>query len=753
MRIPVRCAPSRFGSKAGATAVCVLLLELLGPLSARAAVPPTTVNYQGVLRDQNDNPLTGSYDVVLRFMDAATAGNEILTDQHTAATGNAVTVSGGLFNVAIGSGTVADGSGPGTYTSLDAVFRDYGSVWLEVKVGAETLSPRTPIQSSPYALNSTQLAGHPDSYYVNTATLNQEMYGSLSIYDNAPHAYGGQALSVQSNSLAFAAYTLDGDAGWFSGTTRGVKSECINPGCTGVLGTGDIGVAGSGGTGGHFSGGPGPAVVADVASATRGISTTGGDYGGYFSTTKASSIGVYASAAGTGVQGSGGTAGGYFTGPSGVNATLAGAGLGISATGTNVGGYFSDGAPWFAYTQIPYHDLGIYAYGSNVGGQFNAFTTGNYAQLAYSSYKILGTGVVSFVQNHPTDPSKVVVYVAPEGDEAAVYTRGSGRLVDGEARVRLGETFALVANPDIGLTATATPRGEPIPLAVSEVSPGELVVRGPAGSVAEFDYMVWGLRIGFEETSIVQPKRIESKIPSMHMHEQIFKDDPALRGYTALARYEKVEEQVRGRKLHDLARADSLRDAIGVSPYRDPAQGPPEDAPRPPTAPLSSHPAGMPDGAAGQAGNAAQVPPQTQAGAVAPSRADQSVSPAAAGLELFDADGAIEAGDVVSLASASPGSVVRSSGSSDPLVIGCAQMIEAGTGPAAKVAVATGRLALCRVDASYGAISVGDHLSLSPAPGMAIKADPGAAGPTVLGRAIDPLDSGTGLVRVLLGAR
>lgn len=135
-----------------ALALSALAMGLFATLPSRAATPPAVINYQGVLRDQNDNPLSGTYDMVLRFMDAATAGNEILIDQHAAATANAVTASGGLFNVALGSGTMADGSGPGTYGSLDAVFRDYGGVWLEVTIGAETLTPER--RSSPLRTRS-----------------------------------------------------------------------------------------------------------------------------------------------------------------------------------------------------------------------------------------------------------------------------------------------------------------------------------------------------------------------------------------------------------------------------------------------------------------------------------------------------------------------------------------------------------------------------------------------------------------------
>jgi hypothetical protein len=842
----------------GATLLLAALVGgLAGLLPARAAaIPPATVNYQGVLRDQNDVPLTGTYDMVFRFWDDPAAGNQILVDTHTAALGGAVTVTNGLFDVALGSGSVTDGSGPGTYTSLSAVFRDYGSVWLEIQVGAETLSPRTRFHSSAFSINATNLAGHPESYFISSSTLTQEKDGELDLVNNA----GGVALDAESTGNAIYAYSLsstgvqgesgNGWGGMFVSPTGGVFGECQLASCrgvfgegggTGVYGTGVIGVYGTGGQGARFVSSGAGAPLVDIATLTAGITTTGGDFGGNFQTSKAGSTGVVAfglnrgvdasggatgvnasSSGGTGVSGSGGTFGGsfsgtgagsigvygsgtdkgirgqggnygaylqatspgsyglhadgvhtgveasgqtrgaYFSDSAGDNATLAGGGFGISASSTgSIGSYFSNGSPYFAYTQIPYYDLGIYAYGANVGGQFNAFSTGNYAQLAYSSYKIVGTGAVSFVQNHPADPSKVIVYVAPEGDEAAVYTRGSGKLANGQARVKLGETFAMVANPDIGLTATATSRGEPVALAVSELSPSEILVRGPAGSNADFDFMVWGLRIGFEEQSIVQPKKEESKIPSMHFHEEFFKEDPTLRKYTALERFKGVEESVHGKKSFDLARADHLRNAVGVSAYREPAEMA-QDVQRLAALPAS---AGSKSGAAEARTSSPVALPA--GGGTAPaadaSRSDSSASVTAshatpAGVDWFAREGAMETGDVVSLAPEVPGSVRRSSGAGDALVIGCVQSIdstgaagEAQLPSAGPVAVATSHVALCRVDASYGAIAVGDRLSLSPAPGLAMRIDPGVAGASPLGRAIDPLPSGIGLIRVLLG--
>ncbi len=57
----------------------------------------------------------------------------------------------------------------------------------------------------------------------------------------------------------------------------------------------------------------------------------------------------------------------------------------------------------------------------------------------------------------------------------------------------------------------------------------------------------------------------------------------------------------------------------------------------------------------------------------------------------------------------------------------------------------------CKVDAQYSAISVGDLLTSSPTPGHAMKADdPQKAFGAVLGKALDNLPSGTGLVRILV---
>ena len=55
----------------------------------------------------------------------------------------------------------------------------------------------------------------------------------------------------------------------------------------------------------------------------------------------------------------------------------------------------------------------------------------------------------------------------------------------------------------------------------------------------------------------------------------------------------------------------------------------------------------------------------------------------------------------------------------------------------------------CKVDASYAAIKPGDLLTTSDTPGHAMKATDPAIG-TILGKALEPLDSGTGTIEVLV---
>jgi hypothetical protein len=603
---------------------------------------PSLVNYQGVLRDAGGTPRSGNYDMTFRFFNAASGGEEILVDRHTAALLGAVTVSGGLFDVALGGGSVSDGSGSGTYGGLDAVFDNYQDVWLEVAIGTETLAPRTKIAAVPYAIDATNaesadastnannawmLNNQAASYYVDTSSTRQIKSGALALQSTYS---GASALDVIANGSAPMAVWAQNDDGSLCKLATGAHAlEC----------------------------------------SAYAFQT----YAGYFENT---------------------------------------------STGANV--------------ELASGPYGVMAEASFGPGWFHNTSTGAVVYVAKDSYKVQGTGSVSFVQNVPRDPGHVIVYAAPEGDEVAVYTRGSGRLSGGEARVTLGPTFAQVANPDVGLTATVTPRGAvPVALSVESVATDTLVVRGPTGSDVAFDYTVWGLRIGFESQSIVQPKEFEAKIPSMKEHAARFAAEPALREYTAVARFRKSEAEAFGRAATETPRADALLAAVGVFPGVVPVR--------------------PPKGEAAVSAAPEATAPSVETVAVAATTAIARRHDDDSGIVVLLTRQATDEGSVVSLDPDAPGYVRPSTEARDPLIIGCASASDDSA--FGQLPVATSRIALCRVDATYGRIDVGDRLVASPTSGHAMRDDGSIKEATVLGRAIDPLASGAGLIRVLVAVR
>jgi hypothetical protein len=121
---------------------------------------------------------------------------------------------------------------------------------------------------------------------------------------------------------------------------------------------------------------------------------------------------------------------------------------------------------------------------------------------------LIVTGTKAFVHPQPDDPTKEIVYVALEGGEAGTYLRGSGRLTHGRAVVRLPEHFGLVSG-DEGLTVQLTGRGEWLQLYVERLSASELVVREAAEKSGSFDYLIQGVRRGYEGHAVIRDRRAD----------------------------------------------------------------------------------------------------------------------------------------------------------------------------------------------------------------------------------------------------
>lgn len=127
-----------------------LLLFVFAVQTGQAATPPQLVSYQGVLRSASGAPLDGTYDMVFRFTSASVGGTVLLTDYHVGP--NATVVDGGLFTVLLGGGTLL----PGIEYSIQGIFANYSPVYVEVQVGAETLTPRVQIVSTGFAASTVR---------------------------------------------------------------------------------------------------------------------------------------------------------------------------------------------------------------------------------------------------------------------------------------------------------------------------------------------------------------------------------------------------------------------------------------------------------------------------------------------------------------------------------------------------------------------------------------------------------------------
>lgn len=732
-----------------------LLLAFAVVSAASAASPPARLNYQGVLRDASGAPVTGTFDMNYRFYDAETGGNELLVDDHRGAFLGEVIVTNGLFNATLGGGAVYDGSGPGLYTSLTDVFREHSEVWMSVKVGVETLSPRVRIVAAAYALNAASLDGKSSSQFLDTTGAAQSKAGPLTVDTGV--AAGSTAITG-----------LGEVRGGFFQSAGGTGTCSAGYGETGVFAT-----SGSGwGAAGRFetpSGGPVPRSIAEVASGDVGIRARGSYQGGEFQDSDLTST-VYLAQGDYGILATGYRAG-YFMGD----------GFGIESYG-DVGGYFEDtdaegacylafgdngvlsygaypgAAGWFegsdpfggtSQALAAYGGTGLRAAGTSYGGEFFDTNSSGYAQVGADTYKIQGTGAVSFVQNHPREPDQVIVYAAPEGPEAATYTRGSGRLEGGFARLALDPTFALVTNPDIGLTAVATPRSEPVPLAIESLTTGELVVRGPAGSEAGFDYLVHGLRIGFEELAIVQERTRQAPIPSMASHRERFARRPELRSFTALERF-RLTEAARGATadgLRAFAAADALRAAIHEF---DPAVDTVPGLPMPPEAARPGRDRLVAPSAERGAGRSADSRAAAPAPGPVPVLVERAaVVPEHPATNLFPVAESVEPGDLLVLDQLVPGLLRRAETALDPLVVGVASGPSEERGGRLVVPLAETSFASVKVDASLGAIAPGDLLVSSATRGHAMRATDAPQG-TVFAKALEPLEFGTGIVRVLV---
>jgi hypothetical protein len=150
-------------------------------------------------------------------------------------------------------------------------------------------------------------------------------------------------------------------------------------------------------------------------------------------------------------------------------------------------------------------NLGVYARGGFAGGYFEDIDSGVATYIAHDTRGISTSGTKNFVQRHPADPGKAVVYASLEGGEAGTYYRGTARLAGGRATVALPEHFSLVTEEE-GLTVQVTPREDCKGLYVAEVTTRGIVVKELMGGTSEarFDFLIHGIRAGYADYQVIR---------------------------------------------------------------------------------------------------------------------------------------------------------------------------------------------------------------------------------------------------------
>jgi len=125
-----------------------------------------------------------------------------------------------------------------------------------------------------------------------------------------------------------------------------------------------------------------------------------------------------------------------------------------------------------------------------------------------------------FVQAHPLDPTKEIVYVTLEGPEASIFLRGTAQLVNGEATITLPDYFSLIASEQGLLTVQLTPVGTWLQLYVVEKNTKRIIVREVSGKNGQFDYLVQAVRKGYEGHQVIQTKTLLAEMSKETLEEE-----------------------------------------------------------------------------------------------------------------------------------------------------------------------------------------------------------------------------------------
>jgi hypothetical protein len=141
-------------------------------------------------------------------------------------------------------------------------------------------------------------------------------------------------------------------------------------------------------------------------------------------------------------------------------------------------------------------------------------------QNVYAENFIRVGGILASMHEHPTDPTKEIIYVSLEGPEASIFLRGTAQLVNGEATITLPDYFSLIASEQGLLTVQLTPVGTWLQLYVVEKNTKHIIVREVSGKNGQFDYLVQAVRKGYEGHQVIQTKTLLAEMSKEALKEE-----------------------------------------------------------------------------------------------------------------------------------------------------------------------------------------------------------------------------------------
>ena len=209
--------------------------------------PTRQLSFQGRLTDSSGTPIVTPINATFKLWDQETGGTQGTCSGgagedclYSTTTCSVDPDQDGIFNVLLGDGTC------GSEIPAD-VFTENTAVWLEVEVATETLTPRQPIATVAYALNSETVSGIPVSAS-GSATVNTLFFMNSSgeivlgeqnpsiVADSGNFTLQGEALTLSTTPFSEGDITIApdgiGQVNFIGGTTTDDFIRVVNANLT-----------------------------------------------------------------------------------------------------------------------------------------------------------------------------------------------------------------------------------------------------------------------------------------------------------------------------------------------------------------------------------------------------------------------------------------------------------------------------------------------------------------------------------------